>query len=215
MLSPAKGRDGYYAKARTEMLAFIPADAKKVLDVGCAEGVFSSLVKETFGAEVWGIELDTAAAACAQKHLDTVLVGDITALMEKLPDAYFDCIVCNDVLEHLVDPYTAVSALKGKLSAMGVLVFSLPNVRHLGNLKNLLIHRDWRYEDEGILDKTHLRFFTEKSIRRLFADAGYTLVTIRGLRPVRSWKFILLNLITLGSLSDARYLQFAGVAKPA
>ena len=198
MLSPAKGRDGYYAKARTEMLAFIPADAKKVLDVGCAEGVFSSL-----------------AAACAQKHLDTVLVGDITALMEKLPDAYFDCIVCNDVLEHLVDPYTAVSALKGKLSAMGVLVFSLPNVRHLGNLKNLLIHRDWRYEDEGILDKTHLRFFTEKSIRRLFADAGYTLVTIRGLRPVRSWKFILLNLITLGSLSDARYLQFAGVAKPA
>ena len=141
MLSPAKGRDGYYAKARTEMLAFIPADAKKVLDVGCAEGVFSSLVKETFGAEVWGIELDTAAAACAQKHLDTVLVGDITALMEKLPDAYFDCIVCNDVLEHLVDPYTAVSALKGKLSAMGVLVFSLPNVRHLGNLKNLLIQR--------------------------------------------------------------------------
>ena len=206
-------KGGYYGKARTEMLEFVPRDAKRVLDVGCAEGVFSALVKKVRGAEVWGIEMDEAAAARAQGKIDTVLVGDITSLLDKLPEAYFDCIVCNDVLEHLVDPYSVLSSFKGKLSVSGVVVFSLPNVRHLGNLKNLLLKKDWRYQNEGILDKTHLRFFTEKSIRRMFADLGYEISTMQGLRPVRSWKFTLLNILACGQLSDARYFQFAGVAR--
>lgn len=157
--------------------------------------------------------MNADAAAQAREKIDTVLMGDIATLVEKLPDAYFDCIICNDVLEHLVDPYSILSAFKEKLSGKGVVVFSLPNVRHLSNLKNLLVKKDWKYLDEGILDKTHLRFFTEKSIRRMFDDLGYTLVTLQGLRPVHSWKFTLLNMIALGQLSDARYLQFAGVAK--
>ena len=196
------------------MLEFIPTHAKRVLDIGCAEGAFSLLVKEARGAEVWGIELDVVAATRAQEKIDTVLAGDIAGLIERLPKVYFDCIVCNDVLEHLVDPYTVLSTLKERLAPNGVIVFSLPNVRHFGNLKNLLIKKDWRYENEGILDKTHLRFFTEKSIRRMFADLGYELIAMRGLRPIRSWKFALLNMLTLGLLSDARYLQFAGVVKP-
>jgi 2-polyprenyl-3-methyl-5-hydroxy-6-metoxy-1,4-benzoquinol methylase len=205
---------GYYSKTRNEMLEFVPHTVKKVLDIGCAEGEFSLLVKKERDAEVWGIELDEAAAARAQEKIDKVLVGDIATLVEKLPNAYFDCIVCNDVLEHLVDPYAVITILKEKLSKDGVVVFSLPNVRHFGNLKNLLLRKDWRYESEGILDKTHLRFFTEKSIRRMFTELGYQLVVMRGLRPIRSWKFTVLDLATLGRLSDARYLQFAGVAKP-
>lgn len=206
--------EGYYAKARTEMLDFVPADAKNVLDIGCATGVFGALVKKYCGAEVWGVEIDEEAALMAQKNIDTVLVGDITNLLRELPDTYFDCIVCNDVLEHLVDPYSVLSALKRKLTNKGVVVFSLPNVRHIGNLKNLLLKKDWKYEDAQILDRTHMRFFTEKSIRRMFDELGYELITLRGLRPVRSWKFTLLNMLVFGQLSDARYLQFAGVAKP-
>jgi 2-polyprenyl-3-methyl-5-hydroxy-6-metoxy-1,4-benzoquinol methylase len=205
---------GYYSKTRNEMLEFVPHTVKKVLDIGCAEGEFSLLVKKERDAEVWGIELDEAAASRAREKIDKVLVGDIATLVEKLPNAYFDCIVCNDVLEHLVDPYAVITILKEKLSKDGVVVFSLPNVRHFGNLKNLLLRKDWRYESEGILDKTHLRFFTEKSIRRMFTELGYQLVVMRGLRPIRSWKFTVLDLATLGRLSDARYLQFAGVAKP-
>jgi 2-polyprenyl-3-methyl-5-hydroxy-6-metoxy-1,4-benzoquinol methylase len=131
-----------------------------------------------------------------------------------LPEAYFDCVICNDVLEHLADPYSVLFALKEKLSDNGVVVFSLPNVRHLGNLKNLLVKKDWQYRDAGILDATHLRFFTEKSIRRMFDDLGFELITLRGMNPIRSLKFILFNIFTLGLLSDARHLQFAGVAKP-
>lgn len=209
-----KETNGYYGKLRTEMLEFVPVDAKKILDIGCAEGIFSALVKETRGAEVWGIEMDAEVAARAQEKIDTVLVGDVTNLLEKLPEAYFDCIICNDVLEHLVDPYSLLIALKKKLSAKGVIVFSLPNIRHLGSLKSLLIQKEWHYQNEGILDKTHLRFFTEKSIRRTFGELGYELVTLRGISPVHSWKFTLLNILALGQLSDVRYFQFAGVARP-
>lgn len=207
-------KNGYYANTRAEMLEFVPADAKKVLEIGCAEGAFSALVKEARGAEVWCIELDEAAAARAQKKIDTVLVGDIAVLVGKLPGAYFDCVICNDVLEHLMDPYSLLTALKKKLSAKGVVVFSLPNVRHFGNLKGLLVQKEWHYQNEGILDRTHLRFFTEKSIRRTFDELGYELVTLQGISPVRSWKFTLLNTLTLGQISDARYFQFAGVARP-
>ncbi|MGD0328612.1 MAG: class I SAM-dependent methyltransferase [Minisyncoccia bacterium] len=207
-------KNGYYKKTRAEMLEFIPRDAKKILDIGCAEGVFSALVKKQREAEVWGIEINETVATRAQGKIDVVLVGDITNLLGKLPEAYFDCVICNDVLEHLADPYSVLFALKEKLSDNGVVVFSLPNVRHLGNLKNLLVKKDWQYRDAGILDATHLRFFTEKSIRRMFDDLGFELITLRGMNPIRSLKFILFNIFTLGLLSDARHLQFAGVAKP-
>lgn len=204
----------YYAGARTEMLEFVPIDARKILDIGCASGVFSALVKKERNANVWGIEIEVDVAAQAQTKIDTVLVGNVIDLLEELPEKYFDCIVCNDVLEHLVDPYLVISALKRKLSDAGVIVFSLPNVRYFDNLWNLLVNKDWQYQDAGILDRTHLRFFTEKSIRRMFDELDYELVTMRGLRPKHSLKFILLNTVFLGHLSDTRYLQFAGVAKP-
>jgi len=207
-------KEGYYTKTRAEMLAFIPSGVQTILDIGCAEGFFGALLKKTLNAEVWGVEMDAEAAMRAREKSINVLVGDITHLLEELPETYFDCIICNDILEHLADPYALLSALKRKLDKKGVIVFSLPNVRYFGNLKNFLMQKDWQYQDEGILDKTHLRFFTEKSIRRMFGDCGYEILTIRGINPTRSWKFTLLNILTLGNLSDARYLQFAGVAKP-
>jgi len=210
--TPSEEKGGYYAKTRTEMFEFIPGNSKRLLDVGCAEGNFGAFVKERLGAEVWGIEIDGAAAAVAQKKLDTVLVGDISTLLKKLPDGYFDCIVCNDVLEHLIDPYSVLRTFKQKLCVGGVIVFSLPNVRYFGNLKNLLVRKDWQYADEGILDRTHLRFFTEKSIRKMFTQLGYAIVTMQGLRAIHTWKFSLLNLVVFGHLSDSRYLQFAGIA---
>ncbi|MFI5260382.1 MAG: class I SAM-dependent methyltransferase [Candidatus Paceibacteria bacterium] len=214
MDSSSEEKDGYYTKARIEMLEFVPLNAKKILDIGCGSGIFSALVKKQRNAEVWGVEMANEVAVDAKKKIDVVLVGDITTLLEKLPEKYFDCIICNDVLEHLTNPYSLLSALKEKLSESGVIVFSLPNVRYFGNLKNLLIQKDWHYQDEGILDRTHFRFFTEKSMRRMFNDCGYEIIAMHGLRPIDSWKFSLLNTLVLGNLSDARYLQFAGTARP-
>jgi 2-polyprenyl-3-methyl-5-hydroxy-6-metoxy-1,4-benzoquinol methylase len=206
--------EGYYIQARPEVLPFIPKDAKRILDVGCGEGGFGFTLKQRLGAEVWGIEYVPAAAEAARQRLDRVLVGDVMQRLEQLPDRHFDCITFTDVLEHLVDPYQVLLAIKQKLSSRGVIVSSIPNVRFFRNLFNLVVKGDWRYEDAGILDKTHLRFFTKKSIKSMFESLGYRVIQIKGINATPSWKVTLFNLVTLGTFSDTRYLQFCCVAEP-
>ena len=207
----------YLQRPRPEMLGVVPADARTVLEVGCAEGYFGGTLREQRAIEIWGIELLPEVAERAKARLDRVLVGKVEDHIPLLADGYFDCIVCNDVLEHLVDPWTVLTELRHKLSIRGSLVASIPNVRHFPNLKNLLWHKDWQYTKWGILDRTHLRFFTAKSIKRMFEDCGYELLSVQGIDdkdwPL-SWKFTLLNLLLLNSLSDTRFLQFACVARP-
>ncbi len=208
------GGSGYFARPRPEMVPFVPAQARRILDVGCGQGCFGSRLKGERGGEVWGIELDPVAAGIAAERLDRVFTGDAIALAPTLPDAHFDCIVLNDLLEHLVNPETLLVLLRPKLAAGGRLVASIPNVRHFPHLWRLVVGGEWEYEDEGILDRTHLRFFTRRSMRRLFESTGYRLLRQEGITPTRSWKFRLANLGALGRLGDARYLQFACVAEP-
>lgn len=205
----------YLAQSRREMLPFMPESVDKLLDLGCHKGAFGYLIKLLYGAEVWGIEILSKNAAIAQQQIDKVLVGDINMLAVDLPDNYFDCITCNDVLEHLVDPYTVLTMLKSKLSAEGVIICSLPNVRYWDNLKNLLLKKQWKYMDHGILDRTHLRFFTELSIRDMFTSLGFEIVRMEGINPTHSSNLKLFNFLTNGALKDAKYLQFACVVRPA
>jgi 2-polyprenyl-3-methyl-5-hydroxy-6-metoxy-1,4-benzoquinol methylase len=206
--------EGYYAQSRPEMLAFIPKASKRILDVGCSEGKFGLQLKQTLNAEVWGVEMVAAAAETARQRLDRVLVGDIMQQLQLLPDDYFDCIIFNDVIEHLVDPYLMLVAVKQKLTTHGVIVASIPNVRFFPTLWDLVVHGNWRYQEQGTLDKTHLRFFTKKSIVEMFETLGYRLRHIQGINPIKWKKAKLLKLITLGRTSDTEYLQFACVAEP-
>ncbi|EKE07232.1 MAG: methyltransferase type 11 [uncultured bacterium] len=206
--------DGYYTQTRPEMLKYIPDSAKKILDVGCGEGTFSKQLKEKNTREIWGIELDEKSAEIAKQKLDKVFVGDVNSLMDKLPDNYFDVIIFNDILEHLIDPYQILNKIKTKLTPEAIIVSSLPNVRYLLNLVNLIFKKQWKYEDSGILDKTHLRFFTEKSIIDMFDSLNYELVKIEGINSIESWKFKVFNFLTFGFFSDTKHLQFACVAKP-
>ena len=203
----------YFLEKREEMFDFIPARAGKLLDVGCGAAAFSSLLKEQLGAEVWGIEINAEAASAAARKLDKVIVSDVESAIETLPDNYFDCIIFNDVLEHLVDPYSVLHAVQLKLAEHGVLVCSIPNVRHFSVLFELVVKKKWEYRDDGILDRTHLRFFTESSIRSMFEECGYDLVQLEGIHKTRSLLVKLVNLLSLGWFSDALYLQFACVAK--
>lgn len=211
--SADKKPSGYYSTARDEMLRFIPKGTKCVLEIGCGEGVFGIAVKKMSGAEVWGVEINKDVASTAKGKLDNVLAGDVSILMPDLPDSKFDCIVFNDVLEHLADPRAVLAAARKKLCPGGVVVCSLPNVRYFPVLRQLLINKQWRYVDWGVLDRTHLRFFTEKSILTTFEELGYNVIRIEGINGFRSWKFTLLNAGLFGQLSDARYMQFACVAK--
>ena len=207
-----KPRD-YYAHQRREMLGYIHATARTILEVGCGAGDFGATLKRELNAEVWGIELVPAAAERAARRLDRVVAGNLETDEIHLPDEYFDCIVCNDVLEHLADPWRVVRLLRAKLKRDGVMVASLPNVRFYLVMKELFIHKRWEYRDQGVLDRTHLRFFTFGTARELFEQGGYRLETIEGINAYDfSWKFRLLNRVLLNGLNDMRFEQFACVA---
>ena len=205
-------QENYYKYERKEMLPFVPEQCQKVLEVGCGEGSFSSLLKMRGAQEVWGVELDAEAGKIATSRLDKVLIGDIVACLQELPENYFDCIIFNDVLEHIIDPEELLLLINPLIVKNGFIVASIPNVRYIKNLIELIIKKDWEYKDEGILDRTHLRFFTKKSIVRMFDKLPYQLVKIEGVQPL-GWKFQLINLLTLFRHSDMRFIQFAVVVQ--
>ena len=204
----------YYDHPRAEMAAFLPDGARRVLDIGCGAGRFATAIKDRFGLEVWGLEVDPTAAETAAGSLDRVLVGDALQRLDDVPAGRFDCIYLNDVLEHLVDPEALLQALPAKLAPRGRVVASLPNVRYFPHLWDLVIRGRWEYRDEGILDRTHLRFFTRSSTAAMFQRCGYRIEQSQGLRPTGSRLFRLCNLLTLGQLAETRYLQFAWVVVP-
>jgi 2-polyprenyl-3-methyl-5-hydroxy-6-metoxy-1,4-benzoquinol methylase len=204
----------YYQAPRVEMLDFVPNAAQRVLDVGCAEGAFSRAVKTRTGAEVWGIEFDPQAAECAKSVIDRVLVGDANQLIAEIPDNYFDAIICNDVLEHLVDPGATLRQLRPKLTPGGVVVASIPNIRFLPALSQVVFRKDFPQEDAGVFDRTHLRFFTRKSIVRLFETSGFTLQRVKGINGYYTPYAVLLAVLSLGYFVDSFYLQYACVASP-
>lgn len=162
---------GYFDHQRPEVQALIPRGAKRILDVGCGTGRLGEALKARQECAVYGIEPVSTAATEARKRLDHVTEGQVEFALEGLEDGYFDCIVLADVLEHMVHPWSVLGQLKGKLVPGGKVIASIPNVRHWSVLSSL-IEGSWRYEREGLLDRTHLRFFTRQSIAELFAGAG-------------------------------------------
>lgn len=203
----------YYTDPREEMPGFIPLSCKRILEVGCGEGNFGMLLKEREGVEVWGVELSEPSAAIAGKRLDRVFPGDFYDNYQYLPEKYFDCLVFNDVLEHFTDPDRVLEMCKEILLPGGYIVSSIPNVRYIRNLYEVLIEKDWEYKAGGILDRTHYRFFTQKSIIRMFNRAGYAIESCTGINPTNNFLTRLLGIITFGHMSDVRFLEFATVAR--
>jgi 2-polyprenyl-3-methyl-5-hydroxy-6-metoxy-1,4-benzoquinol methylase len=207
--------DSYYQCDRPEMLAFIPTKQKYYLDVGCSSGNFAELIKNRNPqSTVWGIELYREAAKIAEKKIDRVINKTAEMALEDLPDNLFDCVIFNDVLEHLVDPYAFLESIKCKLSKNATIIASIPNMRHYEVLYELLFQKEWRYRDSGgVLDKTHLRFYTISSMQRMFEEAGYQVEKIEGLKGCRKIKIRILSWLTFGFLEDIRFPQVAVLAK--
>lgn len=208
---------GYYANIRPEMMERIPKDRKTILEFGCGEGVFAAALKQRNKAEVWGVEIDATTGKKAAKILDKLIISDADEALAKLPDNHFDCIIFNDVLEHLIDPYNLLRKLRKKLTSEGIIVSSIPNMRYYPVLMGLLMDANWEYEDAGVLDKTHYRFFTHATIRSMFENAGYKIASLEGINgieklPARSW---MMSLFTRGKFADTRFLQYACIVKKA
>lgn len=203
----------YYSQSRPEIASLISADIKSILDVGCGEGDFLEIIKEKTGAETWGIEVVAQIADKAKQKVDNIVIGKIEESLSSIPDAFFDCITFNDVLEHLIEPNEIIKLVKPKLTPNGKIIASIPNIREFYTLYNLIIKKDWEYKDYGILDSTHIRFFTKKSIVRMFEQAGYKIIKIEGINANKTWKFKLFNFITFYFFNDSKFLQFVCIAK--
>lgn len=204
----------YFILSRNEMMKYVPSYTEKILDIGCGEGVFGQELKKITKREVWGIEISDQCAEKAKEKLDRVIVGDFEIGEYDLPKNYFDCIICNDVLEHFKDPWSVLRRLKSYLKKNGCVVASIPNVRYYDNIKSLLLRKEWEYASSGILDFTHLRFFTQKSILSMFDECGYSVIKIEGINPMGlSWRLKIAALIIGDLVKDIRYMQFACIAK--
>ncbi len=199
------------------MAKFLPSHYKRVLDIGCGEGFFSKNLKPD--SEIWGIEPVKTTAKKASKNIGKVLNGLYEDVYAELPDNYFDLIICNDVIEHFKDHDAFFESIKQKMNNNSYIIGAIPNVRYAKNLYNILFNKDWRYEDSGILDRTHLRFFTEKSLQRTFAKHDFIIDEFYGINSLVSESFSykekikkLLLLIVIfssfGYYKDIQYLQF-------
>lgn len=165
----------YYQEARLDMLSILPPNIQSLLDVGCARGGFGGTVKKTRGCRVAGVERNSHEAVFAQKVLDKVWVGDFLSLAI---DEKFDCVSVLDVIEHFPEPRMFLEKVKTLLNPGGQVLFSVPNVGHWSVVEDLLAGR-WDYVPAGILCNTHLRFFTEFSLRMLFQECGFSEIDLQ------------------------------------
>lgn len=166
--------DAYFEFDRPELRELVPATARRVLDVGCGAGALGAALREERGIEVAGLELSADAAAQARERLDAVVEADLDQL-EELPfeRGSFDAMVFGDVLEHLRDPHRLLRVLRPWLADDGALVCSIPNVAHWSVVLPLLTQDRWPYADAGLLDRTHVHFFTVTEAELMLRECGF------------------------------------------
>ena len=168
----------YYSSGRKDILPLLePIVGKTVLDIGCGAGGTGRLLKERGCAALYGIECIPKAAEIAMQAYDKVHLCPVEQVDFTQYRNFFDYIICADVLEHLVDPWSVVETLRETLKPGGSLIASIPNTRNRGIIGGLLLG-SWEYQSAGLLDKTHLRFFTFQSVVSMFYKAGYTITSI-------------------------------------
>lgn len=168
----------YFLQPREDVAALVPLTVRRVLDVGCGFGALGRFLVAERGCEVHGIERNPEADAYLAGAYARYVIGDVETSVEKFTGERFDCIVFADILEHLVDPWTTLTNYCTFLSPQGVVVASIPNVRNIALLLNLIVRGRWQYTDSGYLDRTHLRFFTRAEIEKLFDGAGLVIERI-------------------------------------
>jgi len=152
---------------------------KRVLEVGCATGYFTKALSDR-GCQVVGIELDADAAAVAEKWAERVVVGNLDTgdLWSELEGEQFDAITFGDVLEHLRNPLETLRSAVRNLKPSGIVAISVPNIAH-GDVRMTLMQGEFPYHETGLLDRTHIKFFTKQSLSEMLREAGLVLVETR------------------------------------
>jgi len=173
-----------YIGYREDILNLIPNGKNiiRILDIGCSIGTLGEQIKQrNKNVEVVGIEFDEQMAKIAKEKLDKVIEGDVEKinLGNYFTVNYFDCIILADILEHLKNPWDVLKNITTFLNDDGIIIASIPNIRHNSTILSLVIKGYWPYRERGIHDKTHLRFFTLHNIKELFQYGGLNIVEIK------------------------------------
>jgi len=167
----------YLDNVNPGLLRLVDGSPRRVLELGCAGGMFGATLKATYpGVTVVGIEAGSAAAEKAATRLDRVIHGRIEEIdfaAEGFVTGEFDTVVAGDILEHLFNPWELLVRVKPYLAPNAQLLASIPNVRNIWLVSQLLLLGRWEYVGRGLLDITHLRFFTLHEIRKMFEETGF------------------------------------------
>jgi SAM-dependent methyltransferase len=197
------GMSGYYGTVRSELFPYLPEGERglRVLELGCGSGVTGARLKALGrAAHVTGVEYVEEAAQEARAVLDTVYHADLATFVLPEEAGTFDLLLCPDVIEHLVSPETILRRMVGRVRPGGWVLTSTPNVRYWRIVYDLAVRGRWDYADAGILDRTHVRFFTKHSILGLHRDLGLE-VEAFGYTELAG-KRALLDRVTGGRLRD-------------
>jgi 2-polyprenyl-3-methyl-5-hydroxy-6-metoxy-1,4-benzoquinol methylase len=208
----------YFNNPRIDLIGLIPKNENnKILEIGTGSGdTLIEIKKLKLAKEVVGVELMKLTDSQQENsEIDKLIIGNIENIELDLPREYFDVIICGDVLEHLVDPWNVLKKLHKHLKQNGILIISVPNFREYHILYKILILADFRYSDQGILDRTHLRFFCKKNIISLLTSTMYTPISIHPifkLGKAQSTKKIV-DMLTFGLIRDFLTAQYIVVAE--
>ena len=186
MAEPEAGT--YFSHTRSDLVEALGRHRpSSVVDVGCADGSTGLLLKQRFpGCHVAGVEPSGEAAETAAARLDEFYRSPVEQLPFERLAGRFDTMLLGDVLEHLVDPWATLGRLRQLLAPGGVVVATMPNVRNWRVVRDLALRGRWEYADAGIMDRTHLRFFTREGILGLFTQAGLRVEHVEAVVPRRA-----------------------------
>lgn len=219
-----KDTQEYYEYVREDVIIFLqknlpnPHKLNNVLEIGCASGKTGERLKKIFNIQNYvGIEFDVKASRLAENNIDKVFCGNFEKIIEEnktegLKKKY-DMILFLDVLEHLYDPWKALITIKDWLAPDGFLVCSIPNAGNIHVIKKLLTDK-FEYESRGLLDITHIRFFTFHTIKKMLDDCEFKMTNYTTVNDLSLLKPKLYNMFTFGRFKKQFVIQYIVLAKP-
>jgi 2-polyprenyl-3-methyl-5-hydroxy-6-metoxy-1,4-benzoquinol methylase len=199
----------YFSNTRFEIKPLLPTFSDSVLEIGCGNGATLKWLKESNMCNTTSaIELVESMAKEAEKSVDKVYIGDCEKIVLDLVPNSYDLILCLDVLEHMIDPWIFIEKVQLSLKPDGIIVASIPNIRNANVIAKLVFNKTFKYESHGLLDKTHLRFFTKISAQELMS-IDFLVIEKMITNPIPFFtKTGIFNFLTFGIFKELLTTQF-------
>ena len=210
--------ESYYTNVRLDLLSLLPENYHgiKVLEIGAGSGSTLAYLKANkIATEVIGLDIPESKRNVNSDLVDKFIYGDIEKLNLEEYEDYFDCILLADVLEHLVDPDKVLKKAKRLLKEDGIILVSMPNIRHFKAFIKIFIKGNFSYEESGTFDYTHLRFFCKGDIQKLIYKGGFDIEKIVSSIKIYKGKSMskLINKLTFGIFEEFFSVQYLLIAR--